>query len=154
MFFSPGLFTLDAFLIFVFMAIVSIHRSNGVISFNSIILPEGNHFTLPPHVAILGAPQQAKNCAPENEATDQPSTVEWSPSQEYRETQICQLMGGPGEVTFKGRIVNYFTAGEIAARRHYLPRGNHFLVIKDNTGVIAVSFWVFMRYRLPQRMST
>jgi len=54
-------------------------------------------------------------------------TVPWNPQRDYQEVFICQLQNGPERpIKITGRIVNYSTAREIAARRPFLPEGYHF----------------------------
>ena len=95
----------------------------------------------PAQVATGEVPRQSINTVRgEDGDTDRPLTVQWSPRQDYNDMQILDLSNGPGAIKFQGRIVNYCTARDVAARRPYLPQGHHFLVIKDDTGVIAVGF--------------
>ncbi|KAK3403012.1 hypothetical protein B0T20DRAFT_474813 [Sordaria brevicollis] len=69
-----------------------------------------------------------------------PSMETWRPQGTYQRVRISELQPGTGKVRFMGRLVTI-----IAARADYQPKalsplqaGTHFLVVKDDTGVIAI----------------
>jgi hypothetical protein len=78
--------------------------------------------------------------AAEVEATLRPLTQTWKPKGTYEEVKISELQPGPGKVRFMGRIVNFSPAKDDPNRRSLLPQGFHFLVVKDDTGVVSVRF--------------
>jgi hypothetical protein len=75
----------------------------------------------------------------EVEAVLHPLTQTWKPHGEYEQVNIGNLQLGPCKVRFKGRLVNFVPAEEKPSRRALLPQGFHFLVVKDDTGIVVVS---------------
>ncbi|KAK4177849.1 hypothetical protein QBC36DRAFT_370512 [Triangularia setosa] len=82
---------------------------------------------------------------PENEAftpaeievTRRPLTQTWRPNGVYQEVTIAELQVGRGKVRFKARIVNFSTATH-GRGRSALPENFHMLIVKDDTGVVAL----------------
>lgn len=70
-----------------------------------------------------------------------PLNRKWDPEKEYEELSIDQLIPGPRAVTFVGRIVNLSTRFGSNPKQ---PRatGWHFMIIKDDSGAISVSYLV------------
>ena len=68
-----------------------------------------------------------------------PLNRKWNPQREYEETEIGDLIPGPRDVTFIGRIVNINT---IYGRNPKQPKaaGWHYVLLKDNTAIISVVF--------------
>jgi len=68
-----------------------------------------------------------------------PLNRKWNPEREYEDSTIDQLIPGPKAVTFVGRIVNFTT---IFGRSQKQPKasGWHYMLVKDNTAAISVSF--------------
>lgn len=75
----------------------------------------------------------------EIEAARRPATQTWTPKGLYEHFDINQLQPGPGKICFQGRIVNFCHAKNGSRRGNSLPQDFHFLIVKDNTGVAAVS---------------
>jgi len=72
------------------------------------------------------------------DATD-PLNRKWNPEREYEEYTIDQLITGPKAVTFVGRIVN-FTTVVGSSQKQPKASGWHYMLVKDDTAVISVSF--------------
>lgn len=73
----------------------------------------------------------------EVEAALRPVMKTWKPKGEYNTVKINELQPGPGRFRFSGRIVSFSLAND-ATLKNMLPDGFHFLVVKDDTGVVAV----------------
>jgi len=73
----------------------------------------------------------------EVEAALRPLVKTWKPKGEYNTVNIDELQPGPGRFRFSGRIVSFSLAND-ATLKSMLPDGFHFLVVKDDTGVVAV----------------
>ncbi|KAK3988309.1 hypothetical protein QBC44DRAFT_382419 [Cladorrhinum sp. PSN332] len=73
----------------------------------------------------------------ELDAARRPVTQQWVPLGVYKKVTIDALQQGPGKVRFTGRIVNFSSAANVAGRST-LPQNYHNLVVKDNTGVVAI----------------
>lgn len=73
----------------------------------------------------------------EAEAFPRP-TQPWRPKGVYEQTKIADLQPGPCRVRLTARIVN-FSASKDGVKRPMLPQGYHFLVIRDESGAVAVS---------------
>lgn len=85
--------------------------------------------------------QPADGLAPSNAGVGlQPETEVWHPKGVYEQVNISDLQPGLCKVTFKGRIVNSSLSPETnpGSKISMLPKGYHFLVIKDDTGLVAV----------------
>ncbi|KAH8893193.1 hypothetical protein GQ53DRAFT_821914 [Thozetella sp. PMI_491] len=68
-----------------------------------------------------------------------PLTQPWSPKGTYQEISISQLKPGTGRFKFIGRIVNLFPpASDKTGRTPVGIPGHHMLVVKDDTGLVAV----------------
>ena len=70
-------------------------------------------------------------------AAQDPTTREWNPEREYTEHTISSLTTGPSPVTFSGRVVN-FTTIRGTSQKEKSAAGWHYLLLKDDTGVISV----------------
>ncbi|KAK3947518.1 hypothetical protein QBC32DRAFT_270655 [Pseudoneurospora amorphoporcata] len=70
----------------------------------------------------------------------EPLTATWKPQGTYQRVNISQLQPGRGKVRFMGRIVNICPAKPDHQPRALssLTSGFHFMVVKDDTGVVAV----------------
>ena len=71
-----------------------------------------------------------------------PLTETWKPRGVYETVEnIGDLIQGPGNIKLVGRIANFSTSKEIQDGHGHslIPQGWHFLVVKDGTGVVAVS---------------
>jgi len=75
----------------------------------------------------------------EVETALRPTTQTWKPQEHYERVAIADLQPGPCRVRFTARIVNFTPSKETDNRRSMLPQGFHLLVVKDETGVVAVS---------------
>ncbi|KAK0659734.1 hypothetical protein QBC41DRAFT_384230 [Cercophora samala] len=73
----------------------------------------------------------------EIEAARRPLTQSWRPNGIYEEVTIAELQPGRGKVQFKARIVN-FSAASHGRGRSALSGDFHMLIVKDDTGVIAL----------------
>ncbi|KAK4225344.1 hypothetical protein QBC38DRAFT_531060 [Podospora fimiseda] len=73
----------------------------------------------------------------ELDSARRPATQQWVPQGVYNRVTIDALQPGPRKVRFTGRIVNFTSAVNVAARST-LPQNYHTLVVKDNTGVVAI----------------
>lgn len=83
----------------------------------------------------------ADGLAPSNAGAGlHPGTEVWHPKGVYEQVNISDLQPGLCKVTFKGRIVNSSLSLETnpGSKISMLPKGYHFLVLKDNTGLVAV----------------
>ncbi|KAJ4418442.1 hypothetical protein N0V85_001431 [Neurospora sp. IMI 360204] len=69
-----------------------------------------------------------------------PLTETWKPQGTYQRVNISELQPGRGKVRFMGRIVNICPAKPDHQPRALspLPSGFHFMVVKDDTGVVAI----------------
>ncbi|KAL0467200.1 hypothetical protein QR685DRAFT_449317 [Neurospora intermedia] len=69
-----------------------------------------------------------------------PLTETWKPQGSYARVNISELQPGRGKVRFMGRIVNLCPAKPDHQPRALssLPSGFHFMVVKDDTGVVAI----------------
>ncbi|KAK1754533.1 hypothetical protein QBC47DRAFT_219783 [Echria macrotheca] len=75
----------------------------------------------------------------EIEAARRPATETWKPKGTYETVNINQLqLGNSRKFRFQGRIVNFCHARDGSRRGNTLPQDFHFLIVKDNTGVVAV----------------
>ncbi|KAK3325899.1 hypothetical protein B0H66DRAFT_616635 [Apodospora peruviana] len=74
----------------------------------------------------------------EVDAVLRPLAQIWRPKGTYQQVNISDLQLGPGNVRFTGRIVN-FAPSKDTPGRSILPQGFHFLVVKDDTGVVTFS---------------
>ncbi|KAK3327159.1 hypothetical protein B0T19DRAFT_441177 [Cercophora scortea] len=97
----------------------------------------------PPHMAPRpyrpDAPRLSDGYAPaEAGAARRPLTQTWKPQGTYEEKSIGGLQLGPTKVRFIGRIVNFTSAKDGRPKLSLLPQGFHFLVVKDNTGAVAI----------------
>ena len=69
-----------------------------------------------------------------------PRTQPWRPNGTHEHVNIADSQPRPATVRFMGRIVNFASSKEGPGQtRTVLPQGFHFLVVKDDTGVVAVS---------------
>lgn len=70
-----------------------------------------------------------------------PLTETWKPQGNYARVNISELQPGRDKARFMGRIVNICPAKPDHQPRALssLPSGFHFMVVKDDTGVVAVS---------------
>ncbi|KAK3684730.1 hypothetical protein B0T22DRAFT_196272 [Podospora appendiculata] len=94
---------------------------------------------MPPKPHKPDAPRLNDGYAPaEADASLRPLTQTWKPQGTYKEKSIGDLQLGPAKVRFMGRIVNFSTATDDRSKRSLLPQGFHFLVVRDNTGTVAV----------------
>jgi len=75
----------------------------------------------------------------EVDAALRPVTETWRPKGEYDDVDISDLLPGSGRVQFTGRIVNFWASKDGSPGKTMLSQGFHFLVVKDNSGVVAVS---------------
>ncbi|KAK4168831.1 hypothetical protein QBC43DRAFT_356369 [Cladorrhinum sp. PSN259] len=90
-------------------------------------------------------PQPVSEAHPEGDAFTQaeldaarrPATQQWVPQGVYKKLTIDALQPGPGKVRLTGRIVNFSSAVNVPGRST-LPQNYHTLVVKDNTGVVAI----------------
>lgn len=72
-----------------------------------------------------------------NEALNPPVLEDWDPPREYTDTDIAELLPGPGRISFRGRIVGLWDVNAV----HKMPRsarGYVKLIIRDDTGAITV----------------
>ena len=67
-----------------------------------------------------------------------PSMGVWQPQGTYDDVDISDLQPGQRKVRFMGRIVNCSLSGVTGPKGPMLPEGHHFLVVKDDTGLVAV----------------
>ncbi len=89
-------------------------------------------------VASSSLPQKGDGFTEEELAnTLDPLSRKWDPQREYMESNISQLVPGPGAVTFIGRIVNLRT---VFGRDAKQPKasGYHYLIVKDDSAAISV----------------
>lgn len=68
-----------------------------------------------------------------------PLKRKWNPARPYEACQIGELEQGPKAVTFTGRCVNFSTVFGKSTKEHS-AKGWHRVLIKDDTGVISVSY--------------
>lgn len=68
-----------------------------------------------------------------------PLKRKWNPEREYDECTIGMLIPGPKAVTFVGRIVNLSTTHG-SSQKQPKAAGWHYLIVKDDTAAISVSF--------------
>ncbi|KAG7134710.1 hypothetical protein HYQ45_007372 [Verticillium longisporum] len=98
-------------------------------------------FTKP--IAVLGSANPTKVPHPDGftqeelDAPTSPLARAWRPTVTYREISITDIVPGPGNISFSGRIVNY-RPSEVDKIGGQYSRPWHFLVIKDDTGVLGV----------------
>lgn len=78
----------------------------------------------------------------EVEAPLQPQLHQWHPKAEYKETDIGNLVPGPGCVALVGRVVNIYHQQE-PRKVPNAAKGCLRLVIKDDTGTILVRVYSF-----------
>ncbi|KAK1827830.1 hypothetical protein QBC39DRAFT_314029 [Podospora conica] len=74
----------------------------------------------------------------------QPATDIWRPEGVYDIVTISDLQPGPRKVRFQGRIINTSTCNSTnpGSKKSMLPKGYHFFVIKDDTGLVAIKLLV------------
>lgn len=68
-----------------------------------------------------------------------PLKRKWNPEREYDECTIDKLIPGPKAVTFIGRIVN-LNIIHGSSQKQPKAAGWHYLIVKDDTAAISVSF--------------
>ncbi|KAL2020908.1 hypothetical protein VTK56DRAFT_7795 [Thermocarpiscus australiensis] len=91
----------------------------------------------PPKPTDSGSSRNDKFTPEEIEVALRPLTQVWKPKGTYEQVTIADLQPGPGKVRFTARIVN-FSLSKDGPNRPMLPQGFHFLVVKDNTGAVAI----------------
>lgn len=74
----------------------------------------------------------------EAEAIANPLSREWKPTEEYEPVAIGNIFQGKGNIRFSGRVVQ-FRASEMKKGTTTYSYPHHYIVVKDNTGGIAVS---------------
>lgn len=67
----------------------------------------------------------------------QPSSAQWSPSQDYEEADIGTLEPCPKFVTFTGRIVNFYDMAK-PSKKPMAAKGCLKLMVADDTGALTV----------------
>lgn len=73
-----------------------------------------------------------------------PLSRKWDPDREYKKLAICHIHAGPRHISFMGRIVNMKSYFGLSIEQPKAS-GWHQLIIKDDTGAIFVSYFLFKK---------
>ncbi|ORY19497.1 hypothetical protein BCR34DRAFT_620953 [Clohesyomyces aquaticus] len=76
----------------------------------------------------------------EIEAVLHPPLIQWTPTQDYDETNIGALERGPKPVTFMGRIANMYNMAQ-SSKRLSAVKGCLKILVADETGAMTVRLW-------------
>ncbi|KAF2190203.1 hypothetical protein K469DRAFT_25482 [Zopfia rhizophila CBS 207.26] len=93
--------------------------------------------------------------AEEIEAVLHPPSHQWTPTQEYKETDIGAIEPGPKCITFMGRTVNFYDM-VTPSKRPLAAKGCLKLIVADDTGALTVRLWyanIEYKLRLGQLVS-
>ncbi|MCJ1308764.1 hypothetical protein MMC25_002418 [Agyrium rufum] len=118
--------------------------------FNPHSLPSkhSSPFTSNPISSIL-TPGESSNISAKSQSSSVTNTGlqrQWIPKAEYEETDIAALVPGPGRVMIGGRIVNFYDQKIEKKTSPQAARGCIKLIVKDDTGVIAIKLWYADRF--------
>ncbi|KAF2762669.1 hypothetical protein EJ05DRAFT_495538 [Pseudovirgaria hyperparasitica] len=75
-----------------------------------------------------------------NSVINPPVNTNWTPTRDYEETDIADLVPGPRCVTFMGRIVNVFDL-VTPSKKPKAAKGCLKMVLRDDTGTVTVRLW-------------
>lgn len=93
--------------------------------------------------AVISEPEAGDGfAASEKDAVLHPNMASmnpWQPVAEYKKVHIGELMPGPQQITFVGRIVNFYHQPS-SSKMPRTARGCYKTIVKDDTGAITVRF--------------